>query len=415
MPRSGKQARAAAKRIADIRFAQYEIDACLDCLHIVCDMCSKIGMKRSGLMERKKPDFIRKSSNSRENARRKEQLLHNALVVALWVCVLLPLLLCIILFAKVGSLEKELKEVKEMSAQATPGSFEAERQEMALELEKEDEDSQETGDGQMLAEAGDTDSKDEEGQEQQGEQEEEQDGAQPKEDVLAASSSAVGTENGTEDEKKHVYLTFDDGPSDHTEDILELLENNGMTATFFCIGKTDDHSKEMYKRIVEGGHTLAMHSYSHDYSALYESEASFTEDLHKVQDYFEEITGIKPVYYRFPGGSSNTVSKLPMRKYIKILYDEGISYFDWNALNGDAEGKTYTVQEMLKRTMSGIKAYQNPVVLMHDTNAKQTTLEMLPKLIKKLKKMDVVVEGINENTPLVQHIKVEDVIKTSEN
>jgi hypothetical protein len=70
---------------------------------------------------------------------------------------------------------------------------------------------------------------------------------------------------------------------------------------------------------------------------------------------------------------------------------------------------------MLKRSMSGIKAYQNPVVLMHDTNAKQTTLEMLPKLIKRLKKMNAIVEGINEDTPLVQHIKVEDVISTSTN
>jgi peptidoglycan/xylan/chitin deacetylase (PgdA/CDA1 family) len=315
----------------------------------------------------------------------------------------------------VGSLEKELKEVKEMSAEAAPGSFEADRQEMAKELEMEDEDSQqaeEDTDGeQTLAAAGDTESKDEQGQDEQ----EQQEGTQPKEDASAASSSAVSAQAEIEDDRKHVYLTFDDGPSDHTEDILELLEDNGMTATFFCIGKTDDHSKEMYKRIVEGGHTLAMHSYSHDYAALYESEESFTEDLHKVQDYFEEITGVKPVYYRFPGGSSNTVSKLPMRKYIKILYDEGISYFDWNALNGDAEGKTYTVAEMLKRSMSGIEPYQNPVVLMHDTNAKQTTLEMLPKLIKKLKKMDAVVKGIDENTPLVQHIKVEDVVSTSKN
>ncbi len=333
----------------------------------------------------------------RNGSRRKEKFLHNLLAAVLWLCVLLPLILCIILFVKVGSLEKELKQVKEINAQAAPGSFEEELKTMALKAEKEE----------AAEEPGQNDA---EGSEQKTEtvkKEETKEETKPEENKVSVPSPASVYTDG----KKHVYLTFDDGPSDHTLDILELLEDNGMTATFFCIGKTDEHSKEMYRRIVEGGHTLAMHSYSHDYGALYASAKSFKEDFYKIQSYFEEVTGVKPMYYRFPGGSSNTVSKVSMKKCIKFLTKQGVAYYDWNALNGDAEGKVYAVKDMLKRTMDGIKAYQCPVVLMHDTNAKERTLEMLPKLIKKLKKMDAVVEGIDENTPLVQHIKVTDVVK----
>lgn len=343
-------------------------------------------------MKKKTMDFL---NDERRDSRKKEQILRNVFVALLWTLVLLPLILCIILFGKVGQLEKELNQVKEINAEAAPGSFKAKLKEMALVEEAEDDKASGSEVKENIVKAA---------------SEEKEEGVQTeKEEVPSVSPSAVEAGN-ISDGKKHVYLTFDDGPSDHTEDILELLEAEGMTATFFCIGKTDAHSIEMYQRIVEGGHTLAMHSYSHDYEGMYASLEAFEADFHKIQDYLEDITGEKPVYYRFPGGSSNTVSKVSMKKCIRFLESEGVPYFDWNALNGDAEGKVYTIGEMIKRTMSGVRLYDEPVVLMHDTNAKQATLEMLPKLIKKLKKMDAVVEGINENTPLVQHIKVSSVV-----
>lgn len=342
-------------------------------------------------MKKKTTDFL---NDERRGSRKKEQLLHNILVAVLWVLVLLPIILCIILFGRVGQLEKELNHVKEINAQAAPGSFREELKEMAL--------AEKAGDSKDLDDLG---QETEQQTEEKGEEEAQMDGNE----VQAVSPSAVGQEENA-DQKKHVYLTFDDGPSDHTGEILDLLEAEGMTATFFCIAKTDAHSVEMYRRIVEEGHTLAMHSYAHDYDGMYASLEAFEEDFHKIQDYLESVTGEKPMYYRFPGGSSNTVSKVSMKECIRFLDSEGVSYYDWNALNGDAEGKTYTVKEMLKRAMSGIRAYDAPVVLMHDTNAKQATLEMLPKLIKRLKKMDAVVEGIDEKTPLVQHIKVSSVV-----
>jgi len=333
----------------------------------------------------------------------KEDFPRNIFFVGLWVLILLPVLLCIILFVRVGKLEKELDEVRELNTAELSGSFEKKLHDMALVEEQEDaadaaEDIQDhSGEIDNPALVDRT-----------------KDALNPSSgESEPVSSAAVGSDKASQEDdgRKHVYLTFDDGPSDHTEELCEMLEENDMTATFFCIGKTDEYSKKMYQRIVDGGHTLAMHSYSHDYGSLYASLSSFKKDFYKVQDYFEEITGTKPTIYRFPGGSSNTVSKVSIKKCVRFLESEGVRYFDWNALNGDAEGKPYTVDQMFKRTIAGIKAYNTPVVLMHDTNAKENTFKMMPKLIRRLKKMDAVVEGITDTTPLVQHVKVEDCVK----
>ncbi len=209
-------------------------------------------------------------------------------------------------------------------------------------------------------------------------------------------------------EGKKVYLTFDDGPSIYTEEILSILEKNDVKATFFVIGKTDDHSKEMYKKIVEEGHTLAMHSYSHDYSLIYSSMKAFKEDFKKIEDLLTDVTGQKPKYYRFPGGSSNTVSKIDMKQCISYLNKKNITYFDWNVINGDAESsKTIPKDTLVKNVMTGVKNYETSVVLMHDANAKGTTVEALPEIIKKIKKQGAYILPIDESTKVVQHVKAD--------
>ena len=113
---------------------------------------------------------------------------------------------------------------------------------------------------------------------------------------------------GPQDAHK-VYLTFDDGPSSNTSQILDILKKYNYKATFFVIGKEDEESRELYKRIVEEGHTLAMHSYSHKYNALYDSVDSFDEDFSRIQNYLFEVTGQECLFYRFPGGSSNQIGR----------------------------------------------------------------------------------------------------------
>ena len=128
-----------------------------------------------------------------------------------------------------------------------------------------------------------------------------------------------------------VYLTFDDGPSKNTEKILDILDKYQVKATFFLTGREDKESLRLYREIVKRGHTVGMHSYSHQYDAIYESAKTFEEDLDKIQGLIYDATGIKCRLYRFPGGSSNQVSNTDMKELIRILNERNITYFDWNA------------------------------------------------------------------------------------
>lgn len=210
-------------------------------------------------------------------------------------------------------------------------------------------------------------------------------------------------------EGKKVYLTFDDGPSDNTEKILEILKETNTKATFFVIGHTDEHSKEMYRRIYEEGHTLAMHSYTHQYQKIYQSVNAYKKDMTKLYNLLYEITGQKPKFIRFPGGSSNTVSKVDMKNIILYTKKAGYTYFDWNVINGDATGQTLSDEQMINNVISGVDMYDTSVVLMHDCAGKEQTVRTLPAIIKRLKKMKVTMLPINDTTTLVQHIKADEV------
>lgn len=210
-------------------------------------------------------------------------------------------------------------------------------------------------------------------------------------------------------EGKKVYLTFDDGPSDNTEKILEILKETKTKATFFVIGHTDEHSKAMYRRIYEEGHTLAMHSYTHQYQKIYQSVNAYKKDMTKLYNLLYDITGQKPKFIRFPGGSSNTVSNVDMKDIILYTKKAGYTYFDWNVINGDATGQTLSDEQMINNVISGVDMYDSSVVLMHDCAGKEQTVRTLPAIIKKLKKMKVTMLPINDTTTLVQHIKADEV------
>ena len=181
---------------------------------------------------------------------------------------------------------------------------------------------------------------------------------------------------------KKVYLTFDDGPSSNTDQILDILKDYDVKATFFVVGKTDERSVKAYQRIVEEGHTLAMHSYSHRYDEIYESKEAFARDLNSLQEYLYETTGVWPRIYRFPGGSSNTVSKVDMQELIEYLTDIGITYFDWNVASGDAVSRTLPAETIVNNCLSGIEKQKESVILMHDASNKGTTIEALPQIIE---------------------------------
>lgn len=227
-------------------------------------------------------------------------------------------------------------------------------------------------------------------------------------DFTVVNSVTDSKDNLAEEGDIHkVYLTFDDGPSENTDKILDILDDYGIKATFFVNGREDEESLAAYKRIVDEGHTIAMHSYSHKYSEIYSSLDAFKKDYEKIQNLIYDNTGVESMYYRFPGGSSNRVSNAHMSDYIKFLNEQGIVYFDWNVSSGDATSQAFTADELVENVMSDVVKYKTSVVLMHDAKTKSTTVQALPEIIEALQKSGALILPIDENTDVIQHTSIQ--------
>jgi len=222
-----------------------------------------------------------------------------------------------------------------------------------------------------------------------------------------AMTGPQGAEHDPYEGMIKVCLTFDDGPSIYTDAILDILNRYGVKATFFVNGR--EGYDEQYRRIVAEGHTLGMHSYSHKYAEIYADLDSFAEDLYRIQDFLEDKTGESSIYYRFPGGSSNTVSRVEMTRLIEYLNAKGIVYFDWNVACGDASGGYHSAESLANSVITQIRSLNAPtvVVLMHDAADKATTVEALPLIIERIQAMDnTVILPITENITPVQHVSL---------
>lgn len=217
------------------------------------------------------------------------------------------------------------------------------------------------------------------------------------------------TDSEVEDsDVRKVYLTFDDGPSSNTGRILDILAEYDVKATFFVVGKEEEEYQPLYKRIVEEGHTLAMHSYSHKYKEIYQSLESYSADLSKLQEFLYDTTGVWCRYCRFPGGSSNTVSKVDMHELIAYLDDQDMSYFDWNISSGDAGDGYISPSEILRNCTAKLGEYDEAIILMHDAGDKDSTVEALPQLIETIQAMDdTEILPITDDTERIHHISNE--------
>ena len=204
--------------------------------------------------------------------------------------------------------------------------------------------------------------------------------------------------------KYKVYLTFDDGPSKNTEEILDILDEYGVKATFFVIGKEDEEAQKRLQMIYERGHTIGMHSYSHDYSVIYDSVDAFRDDFLKSKKYIFDATGVETTHFRFPGGSSNKLGKLSMTEFVAILEEQGVEYYDWNVSSGDGGSHLVPVDVLLENCTSTISRYETSIILMHDSAAKTTTVEALPQILETILAMeDTQILPITENTQPVHH------------
>ena len=209
----------------------------------------------------------------------------------------------------------------------------------------------------------------------------------------------------TKDNEKVVYLTFDDGPSRHTPEVLEILKRYQCKATFFITGMNEKY-RPYIKTAYDQGHTIGLHTYSHNYSKVYASTNAYFKDLDKVGKLAKEYIGFTPKYIRFPGGGSNTISrkynKGIMSQLTKQVGKKGYIYYDWNCENGD--GYAHMSQsQMLKRATSS--SAKKVMILMHDANGKQNTVDILPKVIEHYQKKGYTFKAIDDSTPVFhQHV-----------
>lgn len=183
---------------------------------------------------------------------------------------------------------------------------------------------------------------------------------------------------------KTVYLTFDDGPSENTQPVLDILDAYGIKATFFVTGLHPDYFP-MIAECYQRGHTIGMHTYTHDYAQVYASVGAYWDDLDRIADVVRDQIGYVPCFIRFPGGSSNTISADYtvgiMSTLAQEVVDAGYQYYDWDASCGD--GADHTADELVEATKADAGyGYQSIVFLMHDASAKETTVEALPRIIE---------------------------------
>lgn len=164
---------------------------------------------------------------------------------------------------------------------------------------------------------------------------------------------------------KVIYLTFDDGPSSHTPYLLDVLAKYNVKATFFVVNNA---FLDTVARIAQEGHTVALHSSSHNYRSIYTSEEAYFADLYALQQRVHEICGVTPTLLRFPGGTSNTVSRYNpgiMTRLTQLVTEKGFRYFDWNVDSKDAGGAT-SADAVARNVINGISGKNVSVVLQHD-------------------------------------------------
>ncbi len=312
-----------------------------------------------------------------ENGKNTERTIKNTAVILLWTAILILVLGCIVLGIKNAVLYRELKEAQQI-------------------IESQ---------GKALNDA------DEGGTTATGEQAGAAHVQLPDDGRSLFDQSRLMVEDAVaegEDEMEPycIYLTFDDGPSENTSKILTILREYDVKATFFVIGKTDEDSLMLYDQIVQAGHTLGMHSYSHRYDSIYASKEAFEKDLDSISRLITECTGQAPVYYRFPGGTSNSVtSDANIRKYIDILHEKGIEYIDWNIDSGDASADVDSADEIVERVFKNFGRYHHNVVLMHDGSGHDMTVEALPRIIERARNMGAKLLPVTQETVPVQHLK----------
>lgn len=219
--------------------------------------------------------------------------------------------------------------------------------------------------------------------------------------VSVVENKKIGTFD--QSDQKVVYLTFDDGPSKNTQKVLDILDVYDVKATFFVTGTNED-CYYLIKKAYDAGHTIGLHTFIHEYDQIYNSSSAYFADLKKIEDLVYSQIGSIPKYIRFPGGSSNNVSKKYchriMTKLTKEVINRGYQYYDWNEDSEDGSGQL-SVKQLIKNATASND--NNIILLFHDANGKENSLKALGPVIQYYQKKGYVFKGIDDSSYVVHH------------
>lgn len=288
------------------------------------------------------------------------------ILTVLALAILIPTVLSIVFGIFWGRTKAELKQLRQTvsTAQPAPGQN-----------GEQDDPAQPAGDGSQTA--GD-------GSQDQGKGQQLENGGPefPAYQELYPDLYAQPANLNSIDQEKTVYLTFDDGPSARTPELLAILEEYDIKATFFVVGQESEEAKQWMRDIVAAGHTLGIHTYCHDYNQIYQSVEAYLEDFNAMYDLILETTGVAPQVFRFPGGSINAYNGATYRDIISEMVRRGFVYFDWNRMSGDAVRGNVPAETLVENALDRADTMRRVILLMHDSTRFTNVVEALPQIIK---------------------------------
>lgn len=227
----------------------------------------------------------------------------------------------------------------------------------------------------------------------------------PAPDPQPASSGLAGSSAG----QKQAFLTFDDGPCKSTPELLDTLRENGVQATFFVIGLQAQKYPDALRQMAADGDVIGVHSWTHKYSYIYQNMQNFSADFNQLKDYIQQVTGVAPDVCRFPGGTSNTVSRHYskdhiMQQAVSYVQSEGFQYYDWNVSSGEAAAKRPSKDEIVNNVLSQCQKRTVAVILFHDDD-NEDYIQAVPQIIDGLRSMGFDFETLSPGNPDVSQYK----------
>lgn len=207
--------------------------------------------------------------------------------------------------------------------------------------------------------------------------------------------------------EKVIYLTFDDGPCSTQKQLLDVLDQYNVKATIFASAQfyNDEEIVSELKDAHDRGHTVSVHTYSHDYHEIYASVEAYLNDFNKMNELVKKATGENTQIYRHPGGSNTGYNEDIRNELFKEMNGRGFVYYDWDIGNGDSEG--YDMSGQIDRIMGNVVYYDRAILLMHNTPDKDSTIQSLHTIIPQLLDMGYEFRAMDATVPYVQYAKLE--------